>query len=304
MTDKQNVIKPNSELTTNYSQVQQSIPFSLRSLVRHWTLSAMALREQLTGLNRELAKPRVHILYFHHLFTDEEEHFEKFIEKLSKTHTFISYSQAVELILSGDIDKPYIAFSSDDGFQNNMRAAEILNRFSASACFFVNPVSMNMRDEAEVETFCRDRLDFPPTSFLTWDEADQLVKQGHEIGAHTMNHINVADTPADMVEAEMRECYDILTARYGKNMHFAYPFGRFFHFNSAAMDLAFKIGFVSCATAERGCHIGNGTPIKREQLLIRRDHMVFHWPLSHLNHFMVSAAQNADIKNSFAPDSF
>ena len=70
--------------------------------------------------------------------------------------------------LNNKIDKPYIAFSSDDGFKNNLFAAEILNNYGASACFFINPGLVEECDFQKIKNHCRNKLHLPPIEFLNW----------------------------------------------------------------------------------------------------------------------------------------
>jgi len=94
-------------------------------------------------------------------------------------------------LLSGTVDKPYIAWSSDDGFKNNAIAAEVLNNYGAKACFYINPETIGLSDKNKIKQFCDVKLKMPPIAFADWRDVELLLKQGHEIGSHTMAHDNV-----------------------------------------------------------------------------------------------------------------
>ena len=190
----------------------------MRGIAREIALSGLSLKTMVPLWSRSFAKPRVQFLYIHHVFDDEISSFDKLLEILSKNHTFISYSNAVNRILSNDIDKPYISISSDDGFRNNLKAAEILDKYGAKGCFFINPDTIGLRDFSSIQAFCKSRLHFPPTEFLTWDDVHDLMKRGHEIGSHTIGHINVADTPLVEVEKNIHESRRLLIEKCG-NVH-------------------------------------------------------------------------------------
>ena len=64
-----------------------------------------------------LKKPRIQFLYIHHVFKDELKNFDILLKSLSAHHEFISYSEGVDKLLKGEIDKPYIIISSDDGLK-------------------------------------------------------------------------------------------------------------------------------------------------------------------------------------------
>ena len=133
---------------------------------------------------------------------------------------------------------------------------------------------------------------------MDWSDIDTLLKNGHEIGSHSMGHINIAETDLSVVEENLNKSYKILTSKCGNVEHFAYPYGRFFHFNLPSFNLVFKAGFKSCASAERGCHISN-KKIKSNELLIRRDNTVIDWGLDQIMYFILNSSKKADVQNNY-----
>ena len=282
----------------HYQEIKDLKPEGLRSHLRKYALDGLSILDRLKGIENELNKPRVQFLYIHHVFRDEEAKLDNLLKRLSINHAFLSYSCAVKMILDRRIDQPYICISSDDGFKNNVKAAEILNEYDAKACFFINPSIFGKRSYDEIERHCKDRLNFPPVEFMTWKEVEKIQKMGHEIGSHTMEHINVAATERDEFLEDCNSTFKIITENCGKAEHFAFPYGRFFHFNESARDIVFNAGFVSCATAERGCHIDHSSPLSYRELYIRRDHVILDWSLDHIFHFLAKNSRNATISNN------
>jgi hypothetical protein len=115
-----------------------------------------------------------------------------------------------------------------------------------------------------------------------------------------MGHINVAETNINEVENNLNLSFEIIQDKCGDVKHFAYPYGRFHHFNLPAFDLVFRAGYQSCATAERGCHISN-QKLKTNELLIRRDHVVCDWNLNHIMYFILDSSRNCSIENNINP---
>jgi peptidoglycan/xylan/chitin deacetylase (PgdA/CDA1 family) len=292
-----------TKFTTDYKSIQASQNFSLRQTVRKIVLDSFALLNlDRDGLSEYFNKPRVQFLYVHHIFRDEELPFRKLLDLLSKQHEFISYSDAVERLLSGNVDKPYICISSDDGFKNNLNAADILNSFGIKACFFICPSVIGIQNFDAVSKFCKERLHFPPVEFLSWHEVAKLQKYGHEIGAHTMSHANIAKLTQREMEDEIGDCYEIIRHQCGSVRHFAYPYGRYDDYNATGRKFVFNAGFKSFASAERGCHIVNTEQIiKPDELLIRRDHVILKWPLKHTLYFIARNAKRADTINNYYP---
>lgn len=281
----------NAAYIENYRDVKAHIPAGARERARHITLAGLSLLRKGIGIGRLLSRPRVQMLFIHHVFKDEEQKFDRLLERLAEHHRFISYSEAVERILSDRIDAPYIAFSSDDGFRNNLAAGRILKDHGASACFFINPQLVGERDPGTIATHCSERLSFPPVEFLDWDDVAALRSQGHEIGSHTMAHINIASTTTALVVEDMHRTREVLLSRCGTADHFAFPYGRVHNFNTAARAACASAGFRSCASAERGCHVRTGSVPDQATLILQRDHIVLDWPLDHIMYFV---ARNAD----------
>ena len=288
------------QFISNYTDLERLKAKTLRSVARKFALSGLSL----AASEKYLEKPRVQFLYVHHVFKDEEKRLDALLKRLSKHHQFISYDDAVNKIITGTIDKPYITFSSDDGFKNNLRAAEILNRYDAKACFFINPGIVGETNFDRIKKYCTEVLEFPPVEFLNWAEVAQLQQWGHEIGSHTMLHMNIAAATPQTITDDMHQTWQILNERCGHMKHFAFPYGRFFHFSEVGRKAVFDAGYTTCATAERGCHINPGKPISTKDLCIRRDHTVLGWDLNHIMYFLINNAKNATVNNNFYPHGF
>ncbi len=287
-------------LTKTFEQVKRSRPKTFRKFARSIALDMLS-QIKLPNSKKVFEKPRVQFLLIHHVFDDEVENFDNLLNVLVKNHTFISYSEAVDKVLSNEIDKPYISISSDDGFKNNLKAAEILEKYGAKGCFFINPDSIGLENFSKIKTFCKEKLDFCPTEFLDWNDVNSLLKKGHEIGSHTIGHINISETSISEVEQNINQSYQILSEKCGKVLHFAYPYGRFFHFNRQAYKSVFKAGFMSCASAERGCHFPLRVKPKFSELLIRRDQVHCNWNINHSLYFILNSAEKSPLKTNLNP---
>jgi peptidoglycan/xylan/chitin deacetylase (PgdA/CDA1 family) len=285
--------------TELYADVKRQKKNPVRNYLRDVALTALS-----SFTNKEhLLLPRVQILYLHHIFRDEEKNMEALLQQLAAHHTFISYSEGINRIQTGNIDRPYIVISSDDGFRNNLRAGEILKEFGVSACFFINPGITGEKSYDKIKQHCTDTLHFPTVAFLDWNDVNKLQQMGHEIGSQTMMHMNIARTPTEIVRADISQTSELLKMRCGKADHFAIPYGRFFHFSREGRKAVFDAGFTSCASAERGCHIATTTQIPANELCIRRDHIVLGWNLNHIMYFIVNNARRATVANNVYPQS-
>lgn len=281
------------KFATHFQEVLDRKPLSIRDRVRSIALDVLYFLEQLKGNRSLLNKPRVQLLYFHHIFEDEEVKFRALLKKLAKNHTFISHSEAVERILTNKIDKPYISFSSDDGLKNNLKAAEILNEFGASCCFFINTDLIDSTDFETIAKHCEEKIDFPATEMLSWDEVKLLQEMGHEIGSHTLNHNKITDMSFEQILEDLKATKDVIESQGLECKHFAYPYGRFFHFNADGKKAVYEAGLYSCSSAERGCHFEQKTNFSNEEVLFRRDQVIAHWKWQYIFYFLMNNAKSS-----------
>ncbi|WP_339728426.1 polysaccharide deacetylase family protein [Maribacter stanieri] len=293
----------NTTLVDTYAEIKRAQSGNIRSVIRSSVLDLLSLKHQILGAKKELKTPRIQFLYFHHIFKDELEKFERLLEYLSKDHIFISHSEAVHRLINDEIDKPYISWSSDDGIQNNMLAAQALNKYGASCCFYINPASIGLTDVEQIKVFCKNKLEMPPVAFLDWNEVEILQSQGHEIGNHTFKHDMVSKLTQSQFEEDFLKADAVLTEKCGPINHFAFTYGKFEHFTKPAFDFVLKNGYESCISASRGCHINGNGKLYKNTVFLRRDQIIADWKLSHIEHFLIKGAQELDYATNFLPNS-
>lgn len=283
----------------NYSEIKELGKRTAKSLIRHLTLDALDL---LNWDLQVLKRKRIQFIYIHHTFKDELPALRILIENLAKSHTFISHSEAVRILTSGEINKPYISFSSDDGFRNNLDAAKVFNEYGIKCCFFVCPGIVAETRYDTIKEFCADRLHLPPVEFLDWDDIHQLLEHGHEIGGHTSNHVDLGKVSQSIAEDEIFSCKTSLDKYCGHVSHFAYPYGRYHNFPTSLKSSIYAAGFISNSSAERGCHVlAPGTRVGGQDLLIRRDHVILDWPYGHIRYFLLNNSRKASVKGNYYP---
>lgn len=275
-------------LTSNPPLIQRILKGSrVRTSVRHIALSVLS-RLANNRTKKSLKVDRVQNLYFHFLPEEDVDNFLSLIRRLSQDHHFIPYSEAIDRIKSGDIDKPYLSISFDDGFESNRRAAELLAHEGISACFFVCP-GMVGKDRGFLEREFSGDIG-SEKRMMTWTEIDTLINLGHEIGSHTIDHSVLAELPQEAAEEQIVESKKMLEAKLGEIKHFAWPRGRFHHFRSELVDTVFEAGYESCASAVRGSHL---TQLDLSGC-IRRENCVTSWPIDHVLYLLGRSTRRSD----------
>lgn len=251
---------------------------SLRPKARNFALDVLG-RIQKVNPN----KNRLIFLSFHFVFDTDEKKFRSTIEYLLKHFTIISYSEAVNIWKSRKIDRPYLCFSSDDGFDNYVLASQIFKDYNISGCVFVCPKMIGEKDFNTIAAFNKDRLDCPPIKCMDWKEIELVKKLGQEIGNHTYSHFNLSQISKDAMQEEIQKADAILNDNLGPVSHFAWPYGKLHKIQSDTIDFVYSLGYASVASTHRGYYDTNS--FKGENF-IRRNNFEPYWPLQHITYFV------------------
>jgi peptidoglycan/xylan/chitin deacetylase (PgdA/CDA1 family) len=271
-----------------------------REAARSAILTGLAIGATISGKTRKgLGQNRVQMIYLHHVYENEERGFRKLLERLSRSHSLLQYSEAVDQIKNGPVDRPYVGFSVDDGLRNSLRIAEILEEYDARACFFVCPGGLDAKSDSEKVEFCA-HLGRSPEELLDWDDINELLKRGHEVGGHTVSHRNLAGISANEAADEISKSFEALKSHLGSVDHFAWPFGRFSDSTPAASRSVFAAGYATCASAVRGAHVQQHQG-SNESLCIRREHILGEWPLSHTTYLLARSVNRSSSSTNTWP---
>lgn len=147
------------------------------------------------------------------------------------------------------------------------------NSSDPRACIFAWEARLkSMREterEAELERI-GDRVRLPcetGISFMSWDQARALRKQGFALGAHTVRHTNLGVEAAETVHREVAESVARIRAETGVSpMAFAFPYGRERDVSPAA-DAAFRESGITIALlTEHGLNLGDASPFRIKRL--------------------------------------
>ncbi|MFA5162668.1 MAG: polysaccharide deacetylase family protein [Elusimicrobiales bacterium] len=115
-----------------------------------------------------------------------------------------------------------VLITFDDGYRNNYTEAyRILKEKGAKGNIFLVYNTLGKNNEWHNP----DSEHWLP--MLTWEEINEMLASGvMDMGAHTMNHKNLAKIPLEEAAWEMRECKKRLEEKLGHEIPcFAYPYG-------------------------------------------------------------------------------
>ncbi len=112
---------------------------------------------------------------------------------------------------------------------------------------------------------------------MTWDHVRELSRNGMTIGAHTVSHPNLPNTPSREATAEIAGSRDMIAAAIGAPaVHFSYPNGRgSAHVTEEIRTLVQRLGFRSAVTSVPGCVRTGADPwaLRRVGVYNRHRHM-------------------------------
>lgn len=236
------------------------------------------------------ADREVRFFYGHALESKDVPGFRRILRMLRDHFEFVTTEDAVRLLRSSDgTPGRYLAFSFDDGFRDcHDLIAPVLDEYGAQACFFVTTNFIEC-DEDYRRRFLRETVHAGEGKQpMTWDMVRSLADAGFAIGAHTVDHVNLAAVPLDEAQRQVIDSRDAVEARTGRPCEFfAWPYGTAAHFPPSllpALDDEFVAIFSAIRSRASTSHGG---------AVINRDHFEPDWPVRHVRAFATRRVREA-----------
>ena len=245
------------------------------------------LRDVYLSFMGSFAKPHkgIYILGGHmsHMVNPSVNYMEELMCRLKKAgFCFIRFEKAVELIEKRcEPDKPYVAFSFDDGFSECYGTiCPVLESYGINGMFFVNPGFID-GDEDYVYHFTNVVMHNPGKRPMSWSVLLELLSRGHLIGAHTIDHYMTNSNNTEELTHQIVDCKKIIDEKLGIDcQYFAWPFGRLDDTSMKAVDLACNTyKYVFSLTNHRKYFSFN-------EKVINRRHFEPFWPFRHVMYFL------------------
>ncbi len=272
--------------TRLHSEFIATKPFKIRA---RWAARDLALRALSLTRRVDCDGGWIRFPYYHHVFDDERGGFERQLDYFSQFGEFISLSDAVTILESGDpIDGCYFCITFDDGFSSCLSGATpILSKRNIPALFYLVTDLMG-RSLTPDDAIARDVFAFAgkdtTLDFLSWDDCRDMARAGMSFGSHTKSHARLADLKPETSETELRDSKQAIERELGQVCdHFCAPYGIPDSDFDPARDgaSARAAGYRSFATGTRGAMRRGADPLS-----LTRDQMVANWGNHQLRYFL------------------
>ena len=180
---------------------------------------------------RDRMAPYATVLTFHRVNDKENKDglsvhprlFEELLEVLEREYRVVSLARVLEMKSKSEpIPARTVAITFDDGYLDNFAvAAPILKHRKIPATFFVSSGYVGT-----TRKFPWDISNPVSHPTMTWDQVRQLAAEGFEIGAHSVNHLNLGACSPDVAGKEIIDSKRHIEDQLGASISgFAYPFG-------------------------------------------------------------------------------
>ena len=197
----------------------------------------------------EKGNDRVFILTFHSIPPHQIESFSLLIKSLNDRFGFITPDQFTDY-LSGvyEIVSTKLLLTFDDGFHSNyIVAQEVLSVLNIKAIFFLTTGFINCTNSLGMKKFVVNNLlctaGHFETQAMNWGQIQELIIEGHEVGAHTESHPNLVKiTSSEMLVKEIIQSKLTLEDKLDIQVkHFAYPFGNIASINDDILNRLYEV---------------------------------------------------------------
>ena len=236
-------------------------------------------------------------LTVYNLHSTSKEHFSEYknlLEKIDKKAKFIHPDQIDDFFKKRYQDQSYSLLTLDDGYENNYEfAKEILNELNIKAIFFVIPnfIKSNKKNistryfeslypKRKKSLMLNSKVKFLP---LSLEKIDEIIKLGHSIGMHGLNHENFAELTEKEIKIKVEEGLAIFKKIKINIKHFAYPFGDNKSFNKRSNKVLKKyFSYIHLGT--RGFNFSNrrskSVQIIKRHPISKHSHDFLYSPIS------------------------
>lgn len=195
--------------------------------------------------------------YANDVLTVDTETFAAQLMAISERYPLSSSADIVDRIYAKKpIPPTTVAIHFDDCYRDILtNGAPIMRTLGVPACAFINSGYIGTS-----RTFPHDADKYPFTfEMLSASDVAAWKNLGFEIGAHTVNHVDLGRTPAEIAGPEIVDCGRELEKIIGKPVDFfSFPFGRTDNITPVTRKIVETAGYTALFSAHGG-EVGPGT---------------------------------------------
>jgi peptidoglycan/xylan/chitin deacetylase (PgdA/CDA1 family) len=198
-----------------------------------------------------------HIIAFHRVndydensLTTSTTMFEQMMYEIRTHYTPVSLETLVNEIKNGKGFRPKsVAITFDDGYEDDfLNALPILRKYHIPATFFITSGYVNSN-----RIFPWDEGSPVRHPIMSWDQVRELSGLGFEIGAHTINHVDLGKVAVELAREEIGGSKARIEREIGKTIKaFAVPFGYKGSISKEIIEIVRETGFECCCSAHGG----------------------------------------------------
>jgi len=225
--------------------------------VKKWLKSRLGIMVFQSGLSEPLTRDKAIVTCFHRVddrlagdsLSCTVDEFRSYLRFFKDHFHVISLPELLDRIERKHDISHCLVITFDDGYLDNYEnAARELRALELPACFFIATGFIGTDRIA----WWDQELPFQPR-WMTWDDVRALASMGFDIGAHTINHVDLGAVNRTTAEAEIRGSRERLEQELGMKADlFAYPYGRKRQISEENRQLVRDLGLRCCVSAYGG----------------------------------------------------
>jgi len=175
--------------------------------------------------------------------------FRAFCDFFGRYFRVVSLQTLLTKLGRGEDVSGHLVITFDDGYRDNLETAAVeLERRRLPACFFI---ATEFIGSSRVPPWDAERGIV--SRWMSWDDVRALNERGFEIGAHTMNHVDLGVVHGSDAVREIAGSRRRLGKELGEETPlFSYPFGRADQITPGNRAAVREAGFSCCLSAYGG----------------------------------------------------
>lgn len=189
--------------------------------------------------------------------------FAEYCDFFARYFRVVTLEALVSRLERGDDIGGLCVITFDDGYEDNFTTAMIeLERRNLPACFFIATGLVG----SDHTPWWDENLPVRPT-WMSWDQVREMQRRGFEIGAHTVNHVDLGVVAGQEANDEIVGSKRRLEEETQRAVDFfSYPYGRIDQLTEDNRVRVEQAGFRCCLSAHGGAVAPTSSPFRLHRM--------------------------------------